>query len=69
MKKYAVAFISFMDNELKIQFIVAASEKDAIKSLYPDYVEEDEWDEFSIEDIKQRFFDCDSMVDVKEVVF
>lgn len=68
MKKYAVAFISFMDNELKIQFIVAASEKDAIKSLYHDYLEDDEWELYTIQEIKQRFFDSDGMVDVKEVV-
>jgi hypothetical protein len=67
VKTYAVAFMSFFETNLKIQFIVAASEKDAIKSLYPDYLDFDEWDLYSIQEIRQRFFDSDSMIEVKEV--
>lgn len=67
MNKYAVAYISFFENNLKIEIIECDSIKNAIKKH--SYLQADDlqdWinnmsDDFN--DIKSEFLECDSMID------
>lgn len=64
MKRYAVAFMSFFDNDLQIKFVDAFSKLDAIKNLYPDYFNEG----LTLEQVKSRFFDADAVIEIKEII-
>ena len=70
MKKWAVAFISFFDNELTIEFVDAEHWMGAIvKHSKIDlgwYEEIDHTD--TLEQVKQWAFDADTMIDVKEIL-
>lgn len=66
MKKYAIAFISFFDNELSISFVVGSSEASAALNFLADKA----YDMVESEDlhtIKGQCFDADCMIDVVEV--
>ena len=65
MKRYAVAFISFMDNEMHMEIIEANSAEEAVKSKLQrlDYSSLPD----TLEEIKRDCFDCDSMIDCIEI--
>lgn len=71
MKTFAVAFISFFDNELIVQFIKAETFQKAVMKYSSEV-----WNMFdgfdveekkTLEEWKQFSFDCDSMIDAREV--
>lgn len=72
MKKYAVAYMNFFDNDLKIVII---EDDDPIKALIRgarQLVDNSDWlDESvarnSLEVIKAMFFDADQLIEVKEI--
>ena len=69
MKKYAVAYMNFFDNELTIEFVEAETEKQAIFS-HSKMQSDSGWSEElsdNLDEIKQAFFDGDTLVDVKEI--
>ena len=70
MKRYAVAHMDFFNNDLKIAIVEANGEVEAIikgmKSIDEDL---GAWvaglAHFSVEELKQSFFNVDRLVDVK----
>lgn len=77
MKKFAVAFISFMDNELTIEFHEANTWLEALSkhskidaAWFKELVEPDGEPDSNVDlkDAKQWAFDADSMIDVKEIL-
>ena len=68
MKKYAVAFISFIENDLQIEIVLTdGSWKDAlVDSQFIDKDICDTLDDF-IETAKQQAFDQDWLFEVKEI--
>lgn len=69
MKRWAVGFISFMDNEMKIEIISAATWKTALALHAAAGGYEIADDELSddMETAKQQFFDQDAMFDVAQI--
>lgn len=79
MKIFAVAFITFFDNELTTEFIQAedwlsAAKQHSKASEYDfDYnesyasLDRDRVPASDLEKLKQHFFDQDAMIDVKEL--
>lgn len=64
---YAVAWMNFFDNELKIEFIWAANWREAVLAhSLNNFVGVDDIPE-DIEEAKRAAFDLDSMFDVVEV--
>ena len=67
MKRWAVGYISFHENEMRIEIISADNWHDAL--LFHSQLQG--WTEpltpSSIEITKQQFFDCDCMFDVVEI--
>jgi hypothetical protein len=65
MGKYAVAYISFFDDDLELSMIEAESESEAAKKR----LEIEGFEEFpdSIEDIEQWCFDCDTSIKVLRI--
>jgi len=65
MKRYAVAFISFSDNEIELNIVETEGNwKDALNLAYPGGFD------FKTEDIKEaqkEAFDGDCMFNVKEI--
>lgn len=71
MKKFAVGYINFCDNDLSIEIVEANDVKEAIgkhsvltgprNKAWMDEMPDD------IEEIKERFFNSDSMIDVVEI--
>lgn len=68
MKKYVVAFINFHDNDLKVYFVEAESEHDAIgkteivaQGWAHDEIPKD------LSELKDYFFNCDAVIEVKEL--
>ena len=64
MKKYAVGFINFFFNDLKITIVEADDWQDALEKAHPntvDYMPDD------IEAAKAKAFDQDWMFDVVEI--
>ena len=80
MKKYAVSYINFFNNELTIEIVEAETIKKAIlkhsKLLAENSdngkVDEEDWLHTNmpeeLEEIKETFFDMDCMVDVVEII-
>jgi hypothetical protein len=64
MKKFAVAYINFMDNELVITFVQADTWIDAL-DIVVDYPYFDEVE--TLEEAKAVAFDSEFMIDVKEI--
>lgn len=65
MKKFAVGYINFFDNELKINIVEAENWKDALckgSPMGPDWIESD-----TMAEAKEKAFDMDSMFDVVEI--
>lgn len=69
MKKYAVAFINFFDNDLKIEFVEAENELIALYIGSTLFNWEMPNDIASVEDFKTECFNMDCMMDVKEIKF
>lgn len=67
MKSFVIGYISFFDDDLKLELVDGEDWRDAMKNsrLVGDKVED--IDEFDIEGLKQEFFDIDSMIEIKEV--
>ena len=67
MSTFAIALISFYDNELNITFVDAEDWKQAAQQheLITDLVED--WSDVSLKEAKQSAFDADCMFDIKEV--
>lgn len=66
MEKYAVAFISFFDSELKLSFVEATDILHAIEVAgYLVYVKEES--SYELEELKQIFFDQDAAIDVQKL--
>lgn len=65
MKKYAVAYVSFFDNELNITFVRAPSIREAanVALKYEDITELPE----DLEELKQFVSNMDGAIDVKEM--
>lgn len=74
MKKFAVGYISFFDNDLVVDIVEAEDIKSAIlshKKLKTDDKDFAEWINNmpdSLEDIQTEFFNSDQGIDVKEIV-
>lgn len=68
MKKFAVAYIDWFDNELKMSFVEAENELQALYSYAFINGMEMESNISSVEDFQQKCFDCDCMMAAKEVV-
>lgn len=65
MSVWAVGFISFHDNDLTIEIVQAPDWQSAL-SLHSKMKDDPvEYDSDDIESVKQDFFDCDCMFDVK----
>jgi len=68
MKKFAVAFISFFENELEIQFIETADVLAAGQTVLIRHGYDLDGEKFtSLKDMKKFCFDGDCMIDVKEL--
>jgi len=71
--KYAVAYMNFWDNDMKIQIIEADGWKEALSkhTLFnkPEYPEDHDmsWISDEIEDAKMDLFNADMMFDVIEI--
>jgi hypothetical protein len=66
MLRFAISYINFFDNELKINFVEATDKRDALaQALNALTGIEDE--SSSIEELKSIAFDCDGMIEAKEV--
>jgi hypothetical protein len=65
MKRWAVAFANFYDNDITIEFVEASTWQEAIKK-HPG-VGETEFSSETLNEAKTDFFDCDSLIDVKEL--
>ena len=67
MKRWAVGYISFHDNEVRVEIVYGDDWHDALLK----HSQLQDWTEpltpSSIEITKQQFFDCDSMFDVVEI--
>lgn len=69
MRRFAVAFVSFFDNSLTIEFVEAPNWQEAIPkhsqlASTQDWVSNMPWD---LEAAKQYFFDSDCLFAVEEV--
>lgn len=66
MQRYAVVYVNLIENDILIEFVIAASEREAI--FKHSYIG-DEWRDVpqSIEDIKQFFFDIDILVGARPI--
>jgi hypothetical protein len=64
MKRFAVGFISFFDNELKIQIVEADDWYSALTKAFP---QDFNWPSSSLANAKTYAFDCDSMIEVTEI--
>lgn len=62
MKRWAIAFINFMDNELHIEFHIGAEWGEAARQHSRVNGYEFDFDG-TLEDAKQEAFDCDAMID------
>lgn len=65
MKKFAISWISFHDNELKMKIVEAVCYESALEMAYhalTDVVYQDDDDE-----IKQAAFNCDGMIEALEI--
>jgi Mg/Co/Ni transporter MgtE len=68
---YAVGVLSYFDNELKIEFVEAASIKEAVAGH--SMLKSDDMSEWleempdDLETLKEHFFNGDMAVDVKEI--
>ena len=67
MKKWAVGFISFSDNELWIEIIEAESWQEALKKHKQISIDGFEFDMTSLEAAKADAFDQDAMINVVEI--
>jgi len=71
MKKYAVGYINFSDNELTIEIVEAPNIYEAVKKH--SQLQEDSLQKWisempqELQDIKEEFFNGDAMIDVKEI--
>jgi len=65
LSKYAVAFINFYDNKLRIEIVNASDWKDAFGIAFPGY--EDSISSDDIESAKQEAFNNDWMFEVVEL--
>lgn len=70
MKKFAVGFISFFDNELNIEVVYADDWRDALS--YHSHIDAEFWkflcnDTNSLKDAKIKAFNCDCMIDIIEI--
>lgn len=66
MKQFVVAYLSFFDNELKMQQVFAADAVSALRSSF--YLEGYEFpDNATVEDIQRTMFECDVVIGVMEV--
>ena len=68
MAKYAVAFISFMDNVLTQEVVEATNEYSAIEGYMLSKGIEIYDDHKSVESLKELAFDCDCMVSAIKVL-
>lgn len=73
MKKYAVGYINFFDNDLIVDIVNANSIKDAI-AQHPSFSGTDDmlnWLETlpdALDEIKREIFDDDSAIDIVEII-
>jgi hypothetical protein len=69
MTTYAVAFMDFSSNELKIELIQAATWLEAAKIHSRTLFQSSEQDEYltTVSDAKQHAFDCDGGFDIVEI--
>ena len=71
MNKFAVGYISFFDNVLKVEIIEAKDWKDALlkhSSIKDDfYLKEMVTDSESLEEATDSFYDCDMTIDIVEI--
>jgi hypothetical protein len=77
MKKYAIAYVSFMDNDCQLHFIEAENEIKAIKNFLVSICKTEESKQsqiafnetFSddIEEIKDELINCETGIDIKEI--
>lgn len=68
MKKFAVAYIDWFDHELKMSFVEAENELQALyfcAAINGMLIRDDI---SSVEDFQQECFDCDCMMAAKEVI-
>lgn len=64
MTKFVVSHISFHDNDLQSEVVLADTWEDALLNSRFDLAHLFEEDVFSLEEAKQRAFDSDSMINV-----
>lgn len=69
MKKYAVAFINFFDNDLKLEIIDAQSDVfAAYKYLLLNHADYDLPNFDTVKELDTFMNDCDAAIEVEEVV-
>lgn len=66
MKKYAISYMDFFNNDLKMELIETETEIEALKIAF-EKLHEIEPVGKTTEDIKDEAFDCDSLVACIEV--
>jgi hypothetical protein len=67
MKKYAVAYVNFFDNDLEINIIEAENERDAIVKGCKYAADYDDLPE-GIDGIQELFWNTDILIEVKEII-
>jgi hypothetical protein len=67
MAKFAIAFINFHDNELKITFAEASSAMEAAKAFLTNDWDVEGENFTDLQSIKNFCWDGDAMIDVKEL--
>ena len=68
MKKYAVAYIDWFDNELKMSFVEAENELQALYFCAAINGMLMRSNISSVEDFQQECFNCDCMMAAKEII-
>ena len=66
MPKFATAFISFLDNEMKMEIIEAKDEFTALKHVLGTH-DTEIGEETTCEELKVQAWNCDSMVGAIEI--
>lgn len=71
MKKFAVAYMNYFDNDLIIDFIEAPSKLKALSTFLAvnarDFIPVAGDENEAIESIKQYMFDCDANIEIEEL--
>jgi hypothetical protein len=72
MKRFAVGYMNFFDNDLIVDVVEAVDWFEAIKKHRSLLQEANEWfseiESLKLEDVKDKFFNNEELIDVKEII-